>query len=193
MTFLNIRYLLRGAFRHDSAAPRTTLRTDINNVIRTLDHIKVVFHQQHRVPAIHQSLQYRYQPGNILIVQPDRRLINQYCPVQMLIPREPLRVKRYCHGQPLLSHMPQILVHQIIQQRGLPRSRSIDCYCRLRIRLFNSSFVVGLPGSLGFSPGFVITGPTTLMPSSHPVNIRASNTKSTTASLFQNLSFNETS
>ena len=70
-------HFLGSALGDDLAPTDTSLGADIDNMIGTLDEIHVVFDDHNGVPLDHQTLQDLNQFLDILVVEPDSRLIEE--------------------------------------------------------------------------------------------------------------------
>ena len=67
--------LLGRAARDQSAAAVAALGTEIEDIIRDLDDVKVVLDDDDRVPRVHELLQHIHKPVHIRDVQAGRRLV----------------------------------------------------------------------------------------------------------------------
>ncbi len=59
--FLRCRDLLRRAFGDHRTAAGTAFRSEVNAIVGCLDHIQIVFDDDHTVAAVHQPLQHLQQ------------------------------------------------------------------------------------------------------------------------------------
>src|ERR1700761_4256143 len=74
-TFLILYQLFRSAFEKDPSTPIATLGTQIDDMIRDLDDIQIMFDHEHRISPVHQLVQYIQQMPDIFEVETRRRLI----------------------------------------------------------------------------------------------------------------------
>ena len=68
-------HLLRRPLRHNLPAAHATLRPQINNPVRHLDHIEVVFDHHHRIALVDQPVQHFEEFADVFEMQPGGRLI----------------------------------------------------------------------------------------------------------------------
>lgn len=61
--------VLRSAARNDLTARVTGVWSEINDPVRTLDHIEIVFDNQHGTAGIHQSLEHLDQYTDVIKVE----------------------------------------------------------------------------------------------------------------------------
>ncbi len=67
--------MFRRALGNHLTTPISPLWTQINDPISILDHVQIVLNDDHRVPLINQTRQYRQQFLNVSEVQTGRRLV----------------------------------------------------------------------------------------------------------------------
>ncbi len=69
------RNLLRRAFGHNTAAAFAALRPQVDHPVGALDHVQIVLDHDQRTATVDQLPKGRQQLGNIVKVQPGRRLV----------------------------------------------------------------------------------------------------------------------
>jgi len=67
--------LLGRTGRDDLAAGVAAFGSEIDHVIRDLDHVEVMFDEEHGVPRVDETIQRLQQPLDISKMQPGRRLV----------------------------------------------------------------------------------------------------------------------
>ena len=88
MTSLHAGHLFWRALGNYLSAAVSALRPKINQPVRSLDDVQVVFNHQHRVALIHQTSQHDEQTTNVFKVQPGGRLIQEINGVACAAPRQ---------------------------------------------------------------------------------------------------------
>src|SRR3989344_5004149 len=83
-----------GALRDDSAAARSAVWAEVDEVIGALHHVEIVFDDDDRVAASHELLEYLDELLHILIVETDRRLVEE---INGLHRHRAVELARYLH------------------------------------------------------------------------------------------------
>ncbi len=75
MAVFDFCHLFRSAFRHDESSAHTAFRSQIDHIIGALDHIHVVFDNDHRMTFVNQRIERAEKYANVIKMQPCCRLV----------------------------------------------------------------------------------------------------------------------